>query len=219
MDFVINAGENIKIICEASESEAVKIAADNLKRDIEKVLQGTCVDREMTVEMNTQKISLIRVGTIGQAKWTENCDAEALKDENGICRKEAFQISVKDGVLEITGTDRRGTVYGIYTICEKLGVSPWYFFADVPVKVIQTFRLPENFYIADWPSVEYRGIFINDEEELDAWVQNYMGEKTIGVKTYEKIFELLLRMKANYIWPAKHVLCILMFYSAGTYKE
>ncbi len=59
--------------------------------------------------------------------------------------------------------------------------------------------------MTDYPSVEYRGIFINDEEELEAWAQNYMKEETIGVKTYEKIFELLLRLKANYIWPAMHV--------------
>ena len=57
----------------------------------------------------------------------------------------------------------------------------------------------------DYPSVEYRGIFINDEEELEHWVWRYMGETTIGVKTYEKIFELLLRLKLNYIWPAMHV--------------
>ncbi len=219
MDFVIKAGENIKIICEISEAEAVKIAADNLKRDIEKVLPGTCVDRETAVKMDTQKISLVRIGTVGQAKWTENYDAEVLKDENGTFRKEAFQIRVEDGVLEIVGTDRRGTVYGIYTICEKLGVSPWYFFADVPVKAIRMFRLPEKFFIADWPSVEYRGIFINDEEELDAWVQNYMGEKTIGVKTYEKIFELLLRLKANYIWPAMHVNSFNMYPENGALAE
>lgn len=53
--------------------------------------------------------------------------------------------------------------------------------------------------------MEYRGIFINDEEELEAWAKGRMGEETIGVRTYEKIFELLLRLKANYIWPAMHV--------------
>lgn len=62
-----------------------------------------------------------------------------------------------------------------------------------------------GFFRTDHPSVEYRGIFINDEEELEAWVKKHMGEETIGVKTYEKVFELLLRLKANYIWPAMHV--------------
>lgn len=78
-------------------------------------------------------------------------------------------------------------------------------FADVPVKEKTEIWLEDGYCQRNWPSVEYRGIFINDEEELEAWVQNHMGESTIGVKSYEKIFELLLRLKANYIWPAMHV--------------
>lgn len=122
-----------------------------------------------------------------------------------IRHKEAYQIKVQDGELYITGSDRRGTVYGIYSFCERMGVSLWYFFADVPVRAKEELVLPENYCVTDYPSVEYRGIFINNEEELEAWAQNYMKEETIGVKTYEKIFELLLRLKANYIWPAMHV--------------
>ncbi len=128
-----------------------------------------------------------------------------MTDEKGLLRKEAYQLQVRDGTLYIGGTDRRGTIYGIYTFCEWMGVSPWYFFADVPVRKREELTLEEGYCLTDWPSVEYRGIFINDEEELEAWVQNRMGEPTIGVKTYEKIFELLLRLKANYIWPAMHV--------------
>lgn len=132
-------------------------------------------------------------------------DRNLMTDENGALRREAFQLKVQDGVLYIAGADRRGTIYGIYTFCEWMGVSPWYFFADVPVREKKELALEEGYCLTDWPSVEYRGIFINDEEELEAWVQNHMGEPTIGVKTYEKIFELLLRLKANYIWPAMHV--------------
>ncbi len=86
-----------------------------------------------------------------------------------------------------------------------LGVSPWTFMADVPVLKKEIFELPDGFVTADHPVIEYRGIFINDEEELDKWVSLHMDEPTIGVKTYEKIFELLLRLKLNYIWPAMHV--------------
>lgn len=128
-----------------------------------------------------------------------------LWDADGKPRKEAYSLQVRDGSLYITGTDRRGTIYGIYTFSEMLGVSPWYFWADVPVKQKDTFTLKGDFEKSDYPSVEYRGIFINDEEELEAWVKNRMGEETIGVKTYEKVFELLLRLKGNYIWPAMHV--------------
>ena len=131
--------------------------------------------------------------------------ARCLRDETGRLRREAYQHSISEGQLVIAGSDRRGTIYGIYEFCEMLGVSPWYFWADVPVRKRQAFTLPKRYLKADYPSVEYRGIFINDEEELEAWVQNYMKEPTIGVKTYEKVFELLLRLKANYIWPAMHV--------------
>lgn len=68
-----------------------------------------------------------------------------------------------------------------------LGVSPWYYFADVPVKKRDKAVLPDGYSYDDYPSVEYRGIFINDEEELDKWVRLHLGEETIGVKAYEKI--------------------------------
>ena len=135
----------------------------------------------------------------------ERIAACGLYGENGKLRKEGYLMYVREGRLIIAGTDRRGTIYGIYELSGMLGVSPWYFWADVPVREKEEFFLPEDFEKADWPSVEYRGIFINDEEELDRWVKKHMGEDTIGVKTYEKIFELLLRLKANYIWPAMHV--------------
>lgn len=120
-------------------------------------------------------------------------------------RREGLYQTVQEGVLYLTGTDRRGTIYAIYDFCRQLGVSPWYYWADVPVHQKQEFALSDGYERADYPSVEYRGIFINDEEELEHWVQLHMGEETIGVRTYEKIFELLLRLKGNYIWPAMHV--------------
>ena len=123
----------------------------------------------------------------------------------GCLHKETYQLKVEKNELHINGNDRRGTIYGIYSFCEMLGVSPWYFLADVPVKQKAEFAIEEGYCTTEWPSVEYRGIFINDEEELEAWVQNYLKEPTIGLKAYEKIFELLLRLKANYIWPAMHV--------------
>ena len=152
------------------------------------------------------KIPEILVGTVGVSAVTESlADPALLRDEKGNLRREAYLHKVHGSRLVIAGTDRRGTIYGIYELCEALGVSPWYFWADVPVKQRDTFVLEGDYRKADYPSVEYRGIFINDEEELEAWVQGYMGEPTIGVKTYEKVFELLLRLKGNYIWPAMHV--------------
>ena len=164
------------------ESDAVKIAVQNLETDIQKVISGIRIT-------TSDGDAVIHIAT----------------DDSGKMHKEAYQIKVQDGELYITGSDRRGTVYGIYSFCEWMGVSPWYFFADVPVRAKEELVLPENYCVEDYPSVEYRGIFINDEEELEAWAKAYIQEETIGVKTYEKIFELLLRLKANYIWPAMHV--------------
>lgn len=197
MDFLLKRGQQCLVRFDEAEPEAVKIAVSNLQRDIEKVL-GIARTKQMPAE--------IIVGTVGVSKFIEGLtDISDLSDENGKLRKEAFLHCVCDGRLVIIGTDRRGTIYGVYEFCEQMGVSPWYFFADVPVKEKQEILLAENYRKVDYPSIEYRGIFINDEEELEAWVQNYMGESTIGVKTYEKIFELLLRLKGNYIWPAMHV--------------
>lgn len=118
---------------------------------------------------------------------------------------DSLEQDLKKVLPGITVINRRGTIYGIYSFCEWMGVSPWYFFADVPIKEKSEIVLFKKDCRVDYPSVEYRGIFINDEEELESWVKKYMGEPTIGVKTYKKIFELLLRLKANYIWPAMHV--------------
>lgn len=197
MDFLIKRRQQCLVKFDEAETEAVKIAVSNLQTDLEKVL-GMAVTRQMPAE--------IIVGTVGVSKLIESLtDISDLYDEKGKLRKEAFLHCVCDGRLVIIGTDRRGTIYGIYEFCEQMGVSPWYFMADVPVKEKEEILIKKDYRKVDYPSVEYRGIFINDEEELEAWVQNYMGESTIGVKTYEKIFELLLRLKGNYIWPAMHV--------------
>ena len=216
----IRKHEYIRLIYSEKESEAVRLALTNLRRDLIRVL-----DCRVNGDTCPQAVT-IRVGTIGisggdaaaeadlaggrlekkEADSMETlADTGLLKDEWGMYRKEAFLIQEKNGEILIAGTDRRGTIYGIYDFCQTLGVSPWHFFADVPVKVRKEVEMEDGLCKVDYPSVEYRGIFINDEEELEHWVQRYMGEETIGVKTYEKIFELMLRLKMNYIWPAMHV--------------
>lgn len=231
MGFSIREGKRAALCYGAREPEAVKIAIANLEEDLKKVLPGVQVIRhetasgaassgaETTAGAKTapaaavavlpdagQEDAVIVIRTLtDEEKAQPGICREELADENGVLHKETYQWKVQDGVLYITGSDRRGTIYGIYTFCEWMGVSPWYFFADVPVRKKRELRLDEGERRRDWPSVEYRGIFINDEEELEEWVQGYMGEPTIGVKSYEKIFELLLRLKANYIWPAMHV--------------
>lgn len=191
MGFCVNKGDYIKLVYSEKETDAVKLAVNNLRRDLMRVL-----DAKINADVNLS-MKEIYVGTARVAEYAACCEEMP---------KEAFTVKVEGGALYICGADRRGTIYGIYDFCQHvLGVSPWYFFADVPVKEKYGIDLPEDYVKTDYPSVEYRGIFINDEEELEHWVQRYMGEETIGVKTYEHIFELLLRLKLNYIWPAMHV--------------
>ncbi|MCD8075778.1 MAG: glycosyl hydrolase 115 family protein [Lachnospiraceae bacterium] len=219
---IINQSEEISIYLSERENSAVRLAAENLCADLERVCgaraklatekgndaaknggvvkRGTAVDCEAAA--NGRHMEKIVIGTLGITELPNHSD---VTDKKGTGIWEAFSLLVADGVLYIAGADRRGTIYGIYEFCEMIGVSPWHWFADVPVKRKAYICLEKGFHKTDAPSVQYRGIFINDEEELEAWSQAYMKETTIGPKTYARVFELLLRLKANYIWPAMHV--------------
>ncbi|MBO9203195.1 MULTISPECIES: glycosyl hydrolase 115 family protein [Niastella] len=110
-------------------------------------------------------------------------------------------------VLVVAGSDTRGTAFGVFSLSELLGVSPWYWWADVPVTQKKKVALELSPEISRPPTVKYRGIFINDEDwGLQPWAAKTFEPETgdIGPKTYAKVFELLLRLKANLIWPAMH---------------
>lgn len=123
-------------------------------------------------------------------------------------RWEAYQVQVvanpfpgTDNALVITGSDRRGTAFGIFEISKQIGVSPWNWWADVPVKKKKEIYVTKGTNITDKPSVKYRGIFINDEAPaFSGWTKEKFGG--VNHLVYEKIFELLLRLKSNYLWPA-----------------
>lgn len=110
--------------------------------------------------------------------------------------------------LVIVGSDRRGTAYGLICLSKLIGVSPWYWWADVPVmhKNTVTISIPKPTW--DKPAVKYRGIFINDEDwGINLWARNNFEKdfaQGVGPKTYEKVFELMLRLRLNYLWPAMH---------------
>ena len=193
-NFVLVSNQEVKLYLADAEDSAVQIAAKNFCQDIEKICSAK------VFITNDKEQAKIIVETVQE----KNTHQELLDLEDQL-RWEAYSIKVSDGKLYIAGADRRGTIYGIYELSNMWGVSPWYWFADIPVKRKQSICLPDGFSKVDYPSVQYRGIFINDEEELEAWAIKYMKEETIGPKTYEKIFEFLLRLKANYIWPAMHV--------------
>ncbi|WPU98423.1 glycosyl hydrolase 115 family protein [Mucilaginibacter sp. cycad4] len=141
---------------------------------------------------------------------------------------ETFALKVVDHpnkhisqALVISGSDTRGTAYGVFTISDKIGVSPWYWWADVAVNKTRHLILSQPEYISAPPSIKYRGIFINDEDwGLRPWASHTFEPevKNIGPKTYAKVFELLLRLKANFIWPAMHP-GTSAFYSVPGNKE
>ena len=114
---------------------------------------------------------------------------------------ESFFIQTVGGNLVVAGSDKQGTIYGIYDISEKIGVSPWYWWADVPVRKSPSLYVAAGRYVQPSPKVKYRGIFINDEwPSFGGWASGKFGG--LNSKMYAHLFELLLRLKANYFWPA-----------------
>lgn len=148
------------------------------------------------------------IGVLGQSTIIDGLVSAGKLDVTGLAGQwEAFRISVVDSpwpnvprALIVVGSDRRGAVFGAYDLSEKIGVSPWYWFADVPVE-----RRPDVYVTAgtrnDQPKVRYRGFFINDENpSFNTWAYKHFGG--INSRMYEHVFELLLRLKGNYLWPA-----------------
>lgn len=148
----------------------------------------------------------VAIGTIGESKAIENLALQGKLDVSEIeGKQESFTIQRVDNTIVIAGSDKRGTIYGIYDLCEKIGVSPWQWWADAkPSHADELYiNLSDDGYTEGEPSVKYRGIFMNDEYNLNQW-SNSMGSGNMNPQTYEKIFELVLRLKANCIWPAMH---------------
>ena len=116
--------------------------------------------------------------------------------------REKYVIQIGQ-TMRITGSDKRGAIYGIYEVSRQAGVSPWYWWADVPVEKHSEIWLKPGSYTDGEPAVRYRGIFLNDEAPcLTTWVKNTFGTDFGGHEFYAKVFELILRLKGNYLWPA-----------------
>ena len=209
-EFILQSGQTVTIACCNSEKLVVRTSLEMLGRDIRTVLSAT-------TELN-DKVGAIVVGTVGQSNLINETgiDLSALKN-----KKQAFLLTVsQDGKLVVAGSDSHGTAYGILELSRLLGVSPWEWWADVTPEKRETFRLSSKFRELQSPSVEYRGIFINDED----WGLMPWGNQTyepsdvkgeIGPRTNERIFELLLRLRANTYWPAMHECTLPFFLTKG----
>ena len=201
----LRGGAPVGIRVAAEEDPAVHRAVRDLACDLEKV----CGARPDVT--GTSAAAQIVVGTIGTSPTIDaaiqdgRLDIGALRDADGSLRWEGFMVALVGDALFLVGTDRRGTIYAIYDFTEAIGVSPWYWWGDVPVRPREHITIDAGTQVADWPSVRYRGVFLNDEEELYHWARKHTQDGTIGPTTYARIFELLLRLKGNYLWAAMHV--------------
>ena len=183
---------NASIGYSQQEYEGVKIAIANLQNDMLNVMGKAPQLREGSADVT------ILVGTIGK---NTTIDKLKLPDLKG--KREKFIITTVDNQIVIAGSDRRGTIYGIYELSRQLGVSPWYWWADVPVAKHTNAYIKRGVYTDGEPAVEFRGIFLNDEAPcLTSWVENTFGTKYGDHRFYEKVFELILRLRGNMMWPA-----------------
>lgn len=212
-DFILFNGKNsAPIFIETNNDRAVLRAADDLADDLARV---TGTKMEIENQFSSDKKIRVIIGTVGKSKIIDQLAAEGKLETNGVSGEwESYVLQIVknplpgvERALVIAGSDRRGTIYGIYQLSELIGVSPWHWWADVPVKQEKILALHGDIFKQPSPAVKYRGIFLNDEDwGLRPWASKTFDPATgnIGPKTYAKIFELLLRLHANYLWPAQH---------------
>ncbi|MBQ3752136.1 MAG: glycosyl hydrolase 115 family protein, partial [Prevotella sp.] len=191
-------GKTAAIVVDDQDWKGVVRAANDLGDDVRKVC-GTAspVVREMSSDNHN-----IVVGTIGKSRIIDKLVKQRKLDVSRVKGQwESFVIDIVDGNLVVAGSDKRGTIYGIYEISQRIGVSPWYWWADVPVQHQDELYWADGRFVQPSPKVKYRGIFINDEwPSFGEWAMEHFGG--VNSKMYAHMFELLLRLKANYLWPA-----------------
>ncbi len=203
------------IYTDAKDYKVVGITANMLADDVERVTGRHPQVTTAASVKNIPKGVSVAVGTVGSSRLIDELVRQKTIDVSAIKGKwESFVITTierpKQGgqLLVIAGSDRRGTAFGLMSLSEAIGVSPWYWWADVTPRHKEALYVEPCTFVQGEPSVQYRGIFINDER-FGGWArwaeQNYEKESgKVGPKTYQKVFELLLRLKANYLWPAMH---------------
>jgi hypothetical protein len=198
----------IYIDYKGKDYSGLKLVADSFAEDIELV---TGVIPEVETTGKDLKETVIIAGSIGNNDIIDSLISKGTIDVTSIKdKRECYKIQVVENPVEgvdkaivIVGSDKRGTIYGIYRISELIGVSPWVYFADViPAKKSETILSEEELNITSKePSVKYRGFFLNDEwPALGSWVTNAFGD--FNEEFYDKVFQLILRLKGNFLWPA-----------------
>lgn len=196
-DLLINGNDKVEIYMDANDCRGVSYAANALVKDIRNV-SGS----QATITSNRK--ATILVGTIGHSAAIDQLVKQKRINGNLLKgKREKFIITVVDNQLVIAGSDRRGAIYGIYELSQQMGVSPWYDWADVPVEHHDSIFVNRGTYTDGEPAVRYRGIFLNDEAPcLTSWVKNTYGTGYGDHRFYQRVFELVLRLRGNMMWPA-----------------
>jgi hypothetical protein len=205
---MVSVQAKVTIVYAPGETKLDSIAANLLAGDIERV---TGYFPRVLTDVSKATGNVILIGTV-KSKLISALNDNYFNKLNG--QWECYSLKLIphplkniDNALVIAGSDARGMAYGVFSVSEKIGVSPWYWWADVNPDKKNTLAIDVDTYTSLPPSVKFRGIFINDEDwGLQPWAAKTLEPETgdIGPKTYAKVFELLLRLKANLIWPAMH---------------
>lgn len=203
---LVHEGRAATLLVDSQDHAGVWRVAGDLQADIARV---SGVKADLRRDDWSARPSAVIIGTIGKSRMIDQLVREKKIDGTRIAGKwEAFLVQVVtaplpgiDQALVITGSDKRGTIYGVYSVSEQIGVSPWYWWADVPVQKHASVFIRPVQHIDEGPAVQYRGIFLNDEAPaLTGWVYEKFGK--FDHTFYQHVFELILRLRGNYLWPA-----------------
>ncbi|AVM57875.1 glycosyhydrolase [Bacteroides heparinolyticus] len=197
--------KSFAIWCDGAEHKGVLRAVGNLQADFERVTAAkprlvTEAGKDVRIVVGSwDKSPLVR--RLMKAAGIEAGVLEGKNEKFLITTLRAPLPESEEEILLIAGSDKRGTIYGIYELSARIGVSPWYWWMDVPAEQHDAIHIKRGVYTDGEPAVKYRGLFINDEWPcLGSWATAKFGE--FNSKMYEHVYELLLRLKANFLWPA-----------------
>lgn len=203
---LVSKGKTASILVSKNDFSGVLKVAGHLENDI---FQVSDLHPKRINTISEAQDFVVIIGTLGKSEIIDQLAKEGKINTNELRGKwEKFTTQIIENpfkgikkALVIAGSDKRGTIYGIYDLSNQIGVSPWYFWADVPVKKQSELHVLPGIHSQGEPKVKYRGIFINDEAPaLSGWAFEKFGG--FNSKFYDKVFELILRMKGNYLWPA-----------------
>ncbi|MFC0780559.1 glycosyl hydrolase 115 family protein [Flavobacterium sp. HJSW_4] len=203
---LVSKGKTASILVSDKDYAGVLKVVGHLENDIFKVSD---LHPKRIKKISEAEDFVVIIGTLGKSEIIDQLAKKGKIDGNALQGKwEKFTTQIVENpfkgikkALVIAGSDKRGTIYGIYDLSSQIGISPWYFWADVPVKKQSELHVLSGVHTQGEPKVKYRGIFINDEAPaLTGWAfEKYGG---FNSKFYDTVFELILRMKGNYLWPA-----------------